>query len=45
MKGVTAAKVKEGTYEKWVEDAKATTQKRSDDRKRKGQGADEMDIE
>lgn len=45
MKGVTAAKVKEGTYDKWVEDAKATTQKRSDDRKRKGQGADEMDIE
>jgi ubiquitin carboxyl-terminal hydrolase L5 len=45
MKGVTAATVKEGTYETWVEDAKATTQKRSDDRKRKGQGADEMDIE
>jgi ubiquitin carboxyl-terminal hydrolase L5 len=45
MKGVTAAKVKEGTYDKWVEDAKATTQKRFDDRKRKGQGADEMDIE
>jgi len=45
MKGVTAAKVKEGTYDKWVEDAKATTQKRFDDRKSKGQGADEMEIE
>jgi ubiquitin carboxyl-terminal hydrolase L5 len=45
MKGVTAAKVKDGSYEKWVEDAKAATQKRSDDRKRRGQGADEMEIE
>lgn len=45
MKGVTAAKVKEGAYDKWVEDAKTTTQKKSDDRQRKGQGADEMDIE
>jgi ubiquitin carboxyl-terminal hydrolase L5 len=44
MKGVTAAKLKEGTYEKWVEDAKATTLKRSDDRKNKGRGADEMDM-
>ena len=44
MKGVTAAKLKEGTYEKWVEDAKAATQKRSDDRKNKGHGADEMDM-
>jgi ubiquitin carboxyl-terminal hydrolase L5 len=45
LKGVTAAKAKEGTYDKWVEDAKATTQKRFDDRKSKGQGTDEMDIE
>jgi len=44
MKGVTAAKLKEGSYEKWIEDAKATTQKRSDDRKNKGHGADEMDM-
>ena len=44
MKGVTAAKLQEGTYGKWVEDAKAATQKRSDDRKNKGHGADEMDM-
>jgi len=44
MKGVTAAKLKEGNYEKWIEDAKAATQKRSDDRKNKGHGTDEMDM-
>lgn len=45
MKGVTAAKVKDGSYEKWVEDARATTRKRAEDRKSRGQGGDEMDIE
>ncbi|KAF7194349.1 Ubiquitin carboxyl-terminal hydrolase 2 [Pseudocercospora fuligena] len=44
MKGVTAQKVKDGSYDKWVEDAKAATKKRVDDRQRKGQGADEMDV-
>lgn len=46
MKGVTAAKVKDGTHEKWIEEAKKATQKRVDERRRKGQGGgDEMDIE
>ena len=44
MKGVTAAKMKEGGHDKWVEDAKAATKKRLDERKKKGQAADEMDV-
>ncbi|KAF2771894.1 ubiquitinyl hydrolase [Teratosphaeria nubilosa] len=44
MKGVTAAKLKDGSYEKWVEDAKAATQKRIEERGKKGQAADEMDL-
>lgn len=45
MKGVAGQKVKEGGYEKWIEDSKAATRKRVEDRKRRGQGGDEMDIE
>lgn len=44
MKGVTAQKLKSGSYDKWIEDAKAATQKRVNDRQKKGQGADEMDV-
>lgn len=44
MKGVTAQKLKDGRYEKWIEDAKASTQKRLDDRKRKGMAGEEMDV-
>ena len=44
MKGVTAQKLKDGSYEKWIEDAKASTQKRLDDRKRKGMADEEMDV-
>ncbi|KAH9824590.1 Ubiquitin carboxyl-terminal hydrolase 2 [Teratosphaeria destructans] len=44
MKGVTAAKLKDGSYEKWVEDAKAATKKRIEERGKKGQAADEMDL-
>ena len=44
MKGVTAQKLKEGSYEKWVQDAKAATQKRVEDRQKRGQAGDEMDV-
>ena len=44
MKGVTAQKVKEGSYEKWVEEAKASTRKRVEDRQKRGQQGDEMDV-
>lgn len=44
MKGVTKEKVKRGEFEKWVDDAKATTKKRVEERKKKGGQADEMDV-
>ncbi|KAI6830545.1 ubiquitinyl hydrolase [Hortaea werneckii] len=44
MKGVTAQKVKDGSYEKWVEEAKASTRKRVEDRQKRGQQGDEMDV-
>jgi ubiquitin carboxyl-terminal hydrolase L5 len=39
MKGVVRQKIKEGTYDQWVEEAKEKTKKRMDDR-RKGRGGD-----
>ena len=44
MKGVTKTKVKDGAYEKWIEEAKSTTKQRLQDRKKKGQSSDEMDV-
>jgi ubiquitin carboxyl-terminal hydrolase L5 len=44
MKGVTRQKVKDGRYETWVEEAKATTKKRLEERRKKGQAGDEMDV-
>lgn len=44
MKGVAAQKAKDGTYDKWVDDAKAATKKRIVDRQKRGQAADEMDT-
>jgi len=45
MKGVTGLKVKEGSHEAWIEEAKVATKKRVDERKAKGGGGgDEMDI-
>ncbi|KAK0939155.1 hypothetical protein LTR29_009265 [Friedmanniomyces endolithicus] len=41
MKGVTAQKLKEGTYDAWVEDAKTATKKRSGERRKKGQHGEE----
>lgn len=44
MKGVTASKVEDGSYDEWVEDAKAATKKRIEHRQKRGQGEDEMDM-
>ncbi|EMC96493.1 hypothetical protein BAUCODRAFT_131075 [Baudoinia panamericana UAMH 10762] len=44
MKGVTAAKVREGTYGAWIEEAKAATRKRVEERRGRGQAGDEMDV-
>ncbi len=44
MKGVTRQKLQAGEFDKWVEDAKAATQKRVDERKKKGVAGDEMDV-
>ncbi len=46
LKGVVEAKVREGKYESWVEDAKARTQKKVEERKKGGGGAevDEMEL-
>jgi ubiquitin carboxyl-terminal hydrolase L5 len=44
-KGVARNKVREdGQFEKWVEEAKAATAKRVEDRRRRGQAGDEMDM-
>ena len=47
MKGVAAVKIKEeggGGYDRWVAEAKATTKARLEERKKKGQVGDEMDV-
>lgn len=46
LKGVTKSKLAEGdsTYEKWVEDAKAKTRSRIEERSKKGAAVDEMDV-
>ena len=44
MKGVTRQKLESGNFEAWIEDGKAATKKRVEDRKRKGQSGDEMDV-
>ena len=44
VKGVTRQKVKDGSYEKWVEEAQAATKKRLEERRKKGQAGDEMDV-
>ena len=44
MKGVTASKVKDGSYEKWIDDAKAATKKRLEEAKKKGHATNEMDL-
>ncbi|KAK3713633.1 hypothetical protein LTR37_008327 [Vermiconidia calcicola] len=45
MKGVARRKMEEeGGFQKWVEEGKASTQKRMEERKKRGQAGDEMDI-
>ena len=44
LKGVTRQKVKDASYDKWVEEAKTATKKRVEERKKKGQAGDEMDV-
>ncbi|KAF2722988.1 ubiquitinyl hydrolase [Polychaeton citri CBS 116435] len=44
MKGVTAAKTKDGSYDKWIEGAKAANAKRIEDRRKKGGSGDEMEM-
>jgi ubiquitin carboxyl-terminal hydrolase L5 len=44
MKGVAGQKMREGTYEKWITDAKAATRKRVEQKQKRGQGAEEMDM-
>ncbi|KAB2569488.1 putative ubiquitin carboxyl-terminal hydrolase 2 protein [Lasiodiplodia theobromae] len=44
VKGVTKAKVQEGKYDQWVDEAKAKTRQRVADRAKKGVAADEMDV-
>ena len=46
MKGVTGLKMKDGSYEGWIQGAKETTRKRVEEGRRKGGGGggDEMDI-
>jgi ubiquitin carboxyl-terminal hydrolase L5 len=44
MKGVTKEKLKDGSWDKWIDDAKKATAKRAEDRKKKGAAGDEMDV-
>lgn len=44
VKGVTREKLKSDDHEKWVEDAKALTKKRYDERKNNKGAADDMDL-
>ena len=44
MKGVTREKLRDGSYVKWIEDAKGVTKKRLEERKKKGQSGDEIDV-
>ena len=45
MKAVTASKLKEGNgaYEKWIEDAKAKTKERVEEKRKKG-GGEKVDV-
>ncbi|QIX01336.1 hypothetical protein AMS68_006853 [Peltaster fructicola] len=44
MKGVTKSKLDDGSYDTWISDAKAATQKRIDERDKKGSAQDEADA-
>jgi len=45
LKGVVKAKIEDGTYEKWVQEAKDRTKKKVDEGKKKGSsGGDDMEM-
>jgi len=44
MKGVAREKIEKGEFEAWVEGAKKATEKRVEERKKKGVVGDEMDV-
>ncbi|KAG9570134.1 ubiquitin carboxyl-terminal hydrolase 2, partial [Aureobasidium melanogenum] len=44
MKGVTAAKIADGSYDAWIEDSKQKTKKKLEDGKKKGYNPDEMEM-
>lgn len=45
MKGVTRAKIQDGAYDRWIEEAKERTKDRIEERKKKGGNVgDEMDV-
>lgn len=43
-KGVVGQKLKEGSHDKWIEEAKTKMQKRIEDARNKGQVTDEMEM-
>lgn len=44
LKGVVKQKIQEGTYEKWVEEAKGRSKKKLEDGRKKGRDVDEMEM-
>lgn len=44
MKGVVGKKVKEGSYETWIGEAKDRTKKKLEDGRKKGKDVDEMEM-
>ena len=44
MKGVTAAKIADGSYDTWIEDSKTKTKKKLEESKKKGYNPDEMEM-
>ncbi|KAF2757152.1 cysteine proteinase [Pseudovirgaria hyperparasitica] len=44
LKGVVRQKLKEGTYDQWVEESKKKTRTRMEERKKQGVAGDEMDV-
>jgi len=44
MKGVTAAKIADGSYDAWIEDSKQKTKRKLEEGKKKGYNPDEMEM-
>lgn len=43
LKGVVKQKLKDGTYDQWIDEGKRKTKERAEERRKKGQAGDEMD--